>query len=223
MLRPRRGSSATRIVRDADRPRRGSSATRPRRTSSGLDRPQIQVEMCDKSGVEFDLSTSSTADPATLAVRLSGDPSAPGAALATINQCNMSKAEWLTASTPRRQRGWFVAGSRRRRGDNVDGSWTEATLSRYQCAPRTIHVVAGASTRPSPTHRSPAGLYGISAILGLQAMLLSHQLMPSQRVWTPHFRRVDIPRTGRGGAAATNWTFRGDESRRRRGCDVDSS
>jgi len=84
----------------------------------------MSVEMCDKSGVEFDLSTSSTADPATLAVRLSGDPSAPGAALATIKQCNMS----------------------------------------------------------------PAGLYGISAILGLQAMLLSHQLMPSQRVWTPYMQ-----------------------------------
>ena len=31
---------------------------------------------------------------------------------------------------------------------------------------------------------------------------------------------LDIPR-GRGAAAATTWTFRGDESRRRRGCHVD--
>ena len=33
--------------------------------------------------------------------------------------------------------------------------------------------------------------------------------------------RADMPRTSRGGAAATTWIVRGDESRRRRGCDVD--
>ena len=35
------------------------------------------------------------------------------------------------------------------------------------------------------------------------------------------FRRAGIPRTGRGDAAAATWKFRGDESRRRRGCDAD--
>ena len=35
----------------------------------------------------------------------------------------------------------------------------------------------------------------------------------------PYFRRVDIPQTGRGDAAAATWMFRGGESWRRRGCD----
>ena len=35
------------------------------------------------------------------------------------------------------------------------------------------------------------------------------------------FRCVDIPKRSRGGAAAATWVFRGGESRRRRGCDVD--
>jgi len=50
----------------------------------------MSVDACDKSGVEFNLSESSSADPATLAVRLSGDASSPGAAAAEIKQCNMS-------------------------------------------------------------------------------------------------------------------------------------
>ena len=33
--------------------------------------------------------------------------------------------------------------------------------------------------------------------------------------------RVDIPRTNRGDAAVATWIFRGDDSRRRRGCDLD--
>ena len=32
--------------------------------------------------------------------------------------------------------------------------------------------------------------------------------------------RADMPQMGRGGAAAATWIFRGDESRRRRGCHV---
>ena len=36
-----------------------------------------------------------------------------------------------------------------------------------------------------------------------------------------YVRRADLPKTGRGDAVAT-WIFRGDESRRRRGCDVDN-
>ena len=36
-----------------------------------------------------------------------------------------------------------------------------------------------------------------------------------------HVRRADLPRTGRGDAAAATWIFRGDESRRGRGRDVD--
>ena len=39
--------------------------------------------------------------------------------------------------------------------------------------------------------------------------------------WDTYARRVDVPRTARGAAAATTWTFRADESRRRRDCDVD--
>ena len=40
--------------------------------------------------------------------------------------------------------------------------------------------------------------------------------------WKPHFRRADLPQTSRGDAAAAGtWIFRGDESRRRRGWDVD--
>ena len=35
------------------------------------------------------------------------------------------------------------------------------------------------------------------------------------------FRRADIPRTGRGDAAAVTWIFRGDEPPQRRGCHVD--
>ena len=34
---------------------------------------------------------------------------------------------------------------------------------------------------------------------------------------------ADVPRTGRGAAAAATWIFRRKESRRRRGCDVDIS
>ena len=37
----------------------------------------------------------------------------------------------------------------------------------------------------------------------------------------PYFRCAGIPQTRRGGAAAAPWIFRGDESRRRRGCAVD--
>ena len=36
-----------------------------------------------------------------------------------------------------------------------------------------------------------------------------------------YVRRVDLPRTGRGDAAAAAWIFRGHESRRRRGRDMD--
>ena len=36
-----------------------------------------------------------------------------------------------------------------------------------------------------------------------------------------YFRRADSPRTSRGAAAAATWIFRGDESRRGRGRDVD--
>ena len=36
-----------------------------------------------------------------------------------------------------------------------------------------------------------------------------------------HFRRADVPWTSRGAAAAATWKVRGDESRRRRGRDVD--
>ena len=39
-------------------------------------------------------------------------------------------------------------GSRRRRGYDADGSWAE-TVS-LLCAPRTVHVAAAASMRPSP-------------------------------------------------------------------------
>ena len=39
---------------------------------------------------------------------------------------------------------------------------------------------------------------------------------------TQHFRRADDSSTGRGAAAAATWIVRGDESRRRRGLDVDS-
>ena len=35
-----------------------------------------------------------------------------------------------------------------------------------------------------------------------------------------YFCRADLPKTGRGAAAAVTWIFRGDESRRRRGWDV---
>ena len=41
-------------------------------------------------------------------------------------------------------------------------------------------------------------------------------------VCTLYFRRADLPKTGRGDAAATTWIVRGDETRRRRGHDVDS-
>ena len=37
-----------------------------------------------------------------------------------------------------------------------------------------------------------------------------------------YFRCVDISRASRGDAAAATWIIRGDESRRRRGCDVES-
>ena len=36
-----------------------------------------------------------------------------------------------------------------------------------------------------------------------------------------YFRRADLPLMNRGDAAAGTWIFHGDESRRRRGCDVD--
>ena len=36
-----------------------------------------------------------------------------------------------------------------------------------------------------------------------------------------YFRRADLPKTGRGDAAAATWIFRGDESRRCRGRDAD--
>ena len=36
-----------------------------------------------------------------------------------------------------------------------------------------------------------------------------------------HVRRADVPQTSRGDAAAATWIFREDESRRRRGRDVD--
>ena len=36
------------------------------------------------------------------------------------------------------------------------------------------------------------------------------------------FRRADLPKTSRGDAAAATWMFGGDESRRRRGHDVDN-
>ena len=36
-----------------------------------------------------------------------------------------------------------------------------------------------------------------------------------------YFRRADLPKMGRGDAAAATWIFSGDESRRRRGRDVD--
>ena len=39
-------------------------------------------------------------------------------------------------------------GSRRRRGADADGSWAKTVLPCYQCVPRTIRVVAAASTRP---------------------------------------------------------------------------
>ena len=35
------------------------------------------------------------------------------------------------------------------------------------------------------------------------------------------FRRAELPLMDRGDAAAVTWTFRGDETRRRHGCDVD--
>ena len=38
-----------------------------------------------------------------------------------------------------------------------------------------------------------------------------------------YVRRADLPLINRGDAAATTWIFRGDESRRRRGCDADVS
>ena len=37
----------------------------------------------------------------------------------------------------------------------------------------------------------------------------------------PYFRRADLPKTGCGDAAAATWIFSGDESRRRRGRNVD--
>ena len=52
-------------------------------------------------------------------------------------------------------------------------------------------------------------------ILRLLRLVSKLELLPRS------FRRADIPRTGRGGAAAARWIFRGDKSRRRRGCDVD--
>ena len=36
-----------------------------------------------------------------------------------------------------------------------------------------------------------------------------------------YFRRADTPQTSRGDAVAATWIFRGDESQRRRGRDVD--
>ena len=38
---------------------------------------------------------------------------------------------------------------------------------------------------------------------------------------TLYFCRAELLETGRGDAAAVTWAFRGDGSRRRRGCDVD--
>ena len=44
----------------------------------------------------------------------------------------------------------------------------------------------------------------------------------TRMTWTVEsFRRADLPKTGHGDAAAATWIFSGDESRRRRGCDVD--
>ena len=42
-----------------------------------------------------------------------------------------------------------------------------------------------------------------------------------KNVKTQYFRRADVPQTSRGDAAAATWIFREDESRRRRGRDVD--
>ena len=51
---------------------------------------------------------------------------------------------------------WVVPkwGSRRRRGDDVDGSWAEAALPRYHFA-RTIDVVDAASMRLRPVPQPP--------------------------------------------------------------------
>ena len=59
----------------------------------------------------------------------------------------------------------------------------------------------------------------------LQTLRVQYRMPPSL---IEHFRRADTPQTGRGDAvemsrgdaAAAAWVFRGDESRRRRGCDV---
>ena len=82
-----------------------------------------------------------------------------------------------------------------------------------QCGAR---VLISAVSRPSCRlpHRCQHKKYAV------EKMTLLDKLT-TNTCETAYFRRADIAKTGRGDAVAATWIFRGDKSRRRRGCDVD--
>ena len=77
-------------------------------------------------------------------------------------------------------------------------------------------AVGAADAAPLPLPEC-GGLLLTLAPVGATGAFLVALLRPRP----PYFRRVDLPWTGRGDAAAATWMFRGETSRRRRGCDLE--
>ena len=136
-----------------------------------------------------------------------------------------------------RPRGEGRAGSRRRRKPIIRGARSSETS---RPGPRTIHVVATASTRPAFryigrgywTHRhigwSGPGQETLRSIPDSPQLIqeavrrfkhaFENRSCERVAVLSPRGRSAE---TSRGDAAAATWIFRRDESRRRRGTDVE--
>ena len=84
-------------------------------------------------------------------------------------------------------------------------------------------VGAPVSYRTADGGRSwtPSAEKAVRAVSGDQIYSLGGETYAYVTEWNGYSCRAAIPPTNRGGAAAATWTFRGDESRRRRGRDVD--
>ena len=118
--------------------------------------------------------------------------------------------------------GFHPGGLGTRNGHHVDhGPWGDAwdfALADQLAAPWCVVVVllTDAYADGGPTLCWPGSHHVMARLLA--------RLGPFHRLFdTPamYVRRAELPKASRGDAAAATWIFRGDESRRRRGGDVD--
>ena len=118
------------------------------------------------------------------------------------------------------QRGASEDGSRPRRGCDVDIPRRRDARRRYGPALKEQNGTLSETVSKIIPAPEVVGQF-LAVVVGVDGLLKYFRRVRGRVAATPRPRRGYFVETRRGGAAAATWLFRGDNSRRRRGRDVD--